>query len=127
MGCILKTNTYFKSSFWREDGYNGLSFSTGNKKNKIEFDDCKPDGKFPSLMGFILGDDAINFMKYSYEDRKQIVLKQYKYIFQNKKAIDECIGYFEKIWHNEKYSNGCYVGTCGNGLNIYLLKNVFFV
>ena len=184
MGCIIKTNAYFPKAFWRENGRNGMSFTSGdilfgnNDENPITstFDDCKPllknidnennnnnnnnnhginnsgnnnnisynsgnsgnfeeeeeedddvdemkdedkeSEEFPSLMGFILGDQARNLTdKYSKEERKELVLKQYCKMFGNdKRFINQCIGYVEKIWHNEKYSSGCYVGLCNTNL-----------
>lgn len=130
MGCIIKTNTYFKSAFWRENGQNGMSFTSGdlsfNTKNNDEnpvvatFDDCKPDinNPYPSLMGFILSDKARNVTHlYTKEHRKQLVLKQYYKLFgHDQRCFDECIGYCEKIWHNEQFSGGCYVGLCQNNI-----------
>ena len=114
MAYILKTNVFYKTAFWRTDGLNGLSFCCGEKQNNnspiiVTFDDCKPDGSVPSLMGLTL--NRSKYMNMSAEQRKQSVLEQYCRIFKNKKAITECIGYFEKIWSTEEYSLGGPVGV----------------
>ena len=104
MGYVLKINTYYKTAWWKEDGLNGLSFVVNDNINEnpvvSTLDDCKPDGSFPSIVGFIAADSAKECMAMSYEDRKQCVLKQYARVFGNNKAITECIGY-EKIWNKE--------------------------
>ena len=117
MGHILKTNAYFKTAWWRRSGLNGMSFTVGADECDdpvvVTFDDSKPDGSFPSLMGFILSDAARRYTQMDVAERKACVLRQYARIFGSDKALSECVGYFEKAWHEEEWSGGCYVGTVG--------------
>eukprot|EP01084_Bolivina_argentea_P068543 124772_1 len=111
MGYIIKTNVFYKTAFWREKGLS-RSVSCGLDEND-EFpiagtdDDVKPDGTFPAITGFITADKAIKYAtKYHKEQRKKIILKQYRRLFDDERAVNECVGYIEKIWHYEEFSGG---------------------
>ncbi len=36
----------------------------------LTFDDCKPNGSFPSIVGFVVANQATEYMQMSYEKRK---------------------------------------------------------
>eukprot|EP01084_Bolivina_argentea_P269665 458354_1 len=110
-GYVIKVNVFYKTAFWREKNLSGISINCGYNKNMNEFpicitlDDVTPDGRFASIIGLITADKAINFaLKYNESERKELILQQYYKLFGDKRAINECIGYIEKIWHNEEFS-----------------------
>ena len=119
MGYIIKTNTFWKTPFWRELGYNGLTVHYYDDDYKgfigpiaTSFDDCKPDGSCYSLMGFILSNQMTQYQELTKLERQELVLKQYYNIFnKDDRVFNEFIGYFEMEWNKEKYSQGCYVGS----------------
>ena len=53
MGCIIKTCMYFKRPYWREKGLSGSALSDSGPVI-YTYDDTKPDGTFPAIMGFVL-------------------------------------------------------------------------
>eukprot|EP01083_Nonionella_stella_P051779 137482_1 len=100
MGWTLKTYLFFKTPFWRDNGYDGSMFST-QPSDPVSgtFDASKPDGSYYAIMGFIEGDNAKQWMRETKEKRKQAILHQYARAFNHGESIDtECIGYFDKFW-----------------------------
>lgn len=112
-GYVIKCNVFYKTPFWRKDGFTGMIFNNGNKWDNdmnelivLSYDDCNLDTNIASLVGFIVGKKAIfESTKLSVKDkmqRKNKILKQYAKMFNNdKRFISECIGYVERHWTNE--------------------------
>jgi len=72
------------------------------------YDDTKPDGSHPAIMGFILADHMRNVGHLAEEERKKLVCEQYASFFQSPEALEPS-AYVEKNWSAEEFSRGCYV------------------
>lgn len=56
MGSIIKTMTFYDKPFWRSKGYSGQLLVDDDAGLRVwSFDDTKPDGRAPCLLGFISG------------------------------------------------------------------------
>jgi len=68
MGSIIKTITFYKRPFWREKGLAGY-FNSDKGPVEEGYDDTKPDGSHPAIMGFILADRAREVTSLSKSER----------------------------------------------------------
>jgi len=109
MGSVIKIMIYYKKNFWREKGMCGTSFVMGSDEHPVvyTFDDTKPDGSVPALVGFIAGDKARRLSKLTPEERKIMIAKSLSKVFGCPEAL-EPIHYEEHNWMAEQYSGGCY-------------------
>ncbi|XP_035692450.1 amine oxidase [flavin-containing] B-like [Branchiostoma floridae] len=114
MGSIIKTITYYKTAFWKEKGFCGSAMSDKGPINAC-FDDTKPDGTHPAIMGFILSTHARELCEMSTEQRKQAVSEHYAEVFQCPEFLHP-VNYVEQNWMAETFSGGCYVATLGPGV-----------
>ncbi|XP_028401719.1 amine oxidase [flavin-containing] B-like [Dendronephthya gigantea] len=115
MGSVIKTITYYEDAWWRDQGFSGVLIANSDSGPVyVTLDDSKPDGSYPALMGFIVGEQARFWCKKSGEERKQAVCEQYAKAFNTNKAKTPRY-YIDKNWPAEKYSGGCYVSVlpCG--------------
>ena len=84
---------YFKTQWWKELGFSGSILDTRGGPVIVSYDDTKPEGKFPAIMGFVLADDAWKWSDKSEEDRKNAILAQYGDFFGHiELARSECCG-----------------------------------
>ncbi|XP_067042168.1 amine oxidase [flavin-containing] B-like [Acropora muricata] len=113
MGSVIKTVTYYKTAFWREKGLNGVLISDSSPAY-VTVDDTKPDGSYPAIMSFIIGDQALYWCTKTQEERKQATCEQYAKAFDSEEALHPT-HYIDRNWPAEKYSGGCYVSVmpCG--------------
>ncbi|KAI8478959.1 hypothetical protein Bbelb_433180 [Branchiostoma belcheri] len=68
MGSIIKTNTYYRTAFWKEKGFSGEALSDIGPVSYC-VDDTKPDGSHPAITGFILAGHARDVCEMSPEER----------------------------------------------------------
>jgi monoamine oxidase len=62
MGSIIKTMTFYEQPFWRSNGYSGQLLVDDDAGLRVwSFDDTKPDGQAPCLLGFISGNHVSVF------------------------------------------------------------------
>ena len=114
MGSIIKTTTYYKQAFWKEQDFKG-EMATDKGIVAYCIDDTKPDGTFPAIMGFILADEARAWYDVTAEERKRRVARHYAEKF----SIPELaapVHYEEQNWMSEEYSGGCYTSTYPPGV-----------
>eukprot|EP01138_Halocafeteria_seosinensis_P004211 gb/GECG01004306.1/.p1 GENE.gb/GECG01004306.1/~~gb/GECG01004306.1/.p1 ORF type:complete len:602 (+),score=58.41 gb/GECG01004306.1/:1-1806(+) len=117
MGKIIKTYTYFDRQWWKERGYSGILVDCKEGPVGLSFDDTKPNGKFPALMGFILCDEALTWSEATEEERKRAILNQYGKCFGDIEAAQQhFLGYLEKNWNVDEFSGGCYTGVASPGV-----------
>lgn len=113
MGSIIKTVTYYDRAYWREAGYSGSALGDATVGPVIyTYDDTKPDGSKPAIMGFVLAARSRTWMHRSAAERRAAVASQYARAF----GIAEMArpsGYAEKNWCAEEFSGGCYVSVMG--------------
>ncbi|XP_019617023.1 PREDICTED: amine oxidase [flavin-containing] B-like [Branchiostoma belcheri] len=124
MGSVVKTFMYYERAFWRENDYCGFAdiddpaYPVANT-----VDDTKPDGTYPSIMGFILGDKSREFSHLTQEERKEIICQSYANVFKSEKALHP-VHYVEMNWNKEEWTGGGYTSflppgvltTCGREL-----------
>jgi monoamine oxidase len=112
MGCICKTFMYYEQSFWTEKGLNGTLLSDDGIVS-VSYCDTKEDGSLPSIMGFVLSHESLRAMTLG--ERKQAICEHYARCFESSAALHPS-GYKEKMWAEEPWVGGCYVGTVGPGV-----------
>ena len=97
MESSVKFAVEYASTFWREKGLSGAIFSQSSLIPEMYDHTNYEKNKF-ALKGFLNG----TIVQYSKEDREKIVIENLRKFF-GKDA--EChIGYFDKIWKNEKFT-----------------------
>ncbi|XP_015780381.1 PREDICTED: amine oxidase [flavin-containing] A-like [Acropora digitifera] len=114
MGSIIKTITFYERPFWREKGLAGY-FNSDKGPVEEGYDDTKPDGSHPAIMGFILADRAREVTSLSKSERQKLVCQQYAKVFDSKEALEPVL-YLEKNWMADEFAGGCYVGTFPPGV-----------
>jgi len=114
MGTIIKTNMFFEKPFWREKQLNGQIISTHHGPVIYSMDDTKPDGSFPSIMGFCLSTHAREWANSTREERRAAITEQYVKAFGPEAS--NSVAYVEKDWNKEEFSGGCYVATTDFGV-----------
>eukprot|EP00058_Branchiostoma_floridae_P007977 XP_002593465.1 hypothetical protein BRAFLDRAFT_70755 [Branchiostoma floridae] len=126
MGSVVKTFMYYESAFWRENDYCGFAdiddpaYPVANT-----VDDTKPDGTYPSIMGFILADKSREFSHLTQEERKEMICQSYAKVFKSDKALHP-VHYVEMNWNKEEWTGGGYTSfvppgvltTCGRELRV---------
>jgi len=114
MGSIIKTVTFYERPFWREKGLAGY-FNSDEGPVEEGYDDTKPDGSHPAIMGFILADRARQLTTLTKQERQKLVCEQYAKIFDTNEALEPIL-YLEKNWMADEFAGGCYVGTFPPGV-----------
>eukprot|EP01006_Ploeotia_vitrea_P035874 TRINITY_DN65946_c0_g1_i2.p1 TRINITY_DN65946_c0_g1~~TRINITY_DN65946_c0_g1_i2.p1 ORF type:complete len:505 (+),score=54.06 TRINITY_DN65946_c0_g1_i2:28-1542(+) len=109
MGSIIKTFCFYDEPYWRKANRNGMIVADDGIC-KVCFDDTKPDGSMPMLMGFIDGPMARKWVTKTKEERMQALAENYAFMFQDER-LKNPVNYKEKIWMEEPYIGGCYVGV----------------
>ncbi|XP_022092083.1 amine oxidase [flavin-containing] B-like [Acanthaster planci] len=114
MGSVIKTFMFYKRNFWRALDFNG---SVVGSEGPIvgTFEDIKPDGSHPALMGFINGIKARTLCLLTKEERKKAICEYYAKAFGTDEALHP-INYMEHNWMEEEFSGGCYVATTPPGV-----------
>lgn len=108
-GHIIKTFTYYSTPWWREKKCNGISVADEGII-LVTFDDTKPDGARPCIMGFVVCEQAAAWCDATPQDRCDAITKHYAKIFGDPRALQP-IRYKDKCWASEEYVGGCYVGV----------------
>lgn len=111
MGHIIKTFTFYEKPFWRDLNLNG-SIVCDEGIGLVCIDDTKPDGSMPCIMGFVLSEDAAIWGQNGKtpQDRRDALCKHYAKAFGSDLALRPT-NYKEKIWADEPFVGGCYVGV----------------
>ncbi len=108
MGLVIKSYAVYSSPFWREDGLSGQVVTDETYPFQTVFDNTEPNGQKGKLLAFIIADRARNMLKYTENERKNIVLEHLASIFGSKALTP--LAYYEKCWADEIWSSGCYAG-----------------
>ncbi|XP_015929427.2 amine oxidase [flavin-containing] B isoform X1 [Parasteatoda tepidariorum] len=117
MGTVMKAILYYSQTFWRNKGLCGSFWIEGGKEHPIcfTFDDSKPDGSHPAIIGFISADKLRGtFLDLSLEERKIILARSLAEATDCEEFLNP-IHYEEKNWMEEQYSGGCYLALCPPG------------
>ena len=133
MGSVIKCVVYYKEAFWRRDNLTGsMLINLPYEQGPISYtlDDTKPDGTYPAIVGFIIGDRAKLMLEKSRQERLRIICDSYAKALGSEKALKvhthtyiqiytypymlthhiylQPIHYEEKNWMSEQYSGGCF-------------------
>jgi hypothetical protein len=114
MGTIIKTITYYATPWWRTTGYSGSVLDPGGPV-VYSYDDTKPDGSAPAIMGFVSASHARRLGAMSVEQRAGLVSAQYARVLQNDEGLN-VVKYVELDWTAEEFSGGCYMGVMTPGV-----------
>lgn len=109
IGTVMKVILYYSRTFWKEKGYCGSFMIEGGDEHPmfLTFDDTKPDGSHPAIIGFILADKCRRLHLLNVDDRRNLLAKSLAEVTGCKEALTP-IHYEEKNWMEEQYSGGCY-------------------
>eukprot|EP00743_Colponemidia_sp_Colp-15_P003110 GILK01003361.1.p1 GENE.GILK01003361.1~~GILK01003361.1.p1 ORF type:complete len:549 (+),score=84.48 GILK01003361.1:93-1649(+) len=113
MGSVNKVIVYYKTAFWKKKGLSGVSMSDVGPISWT-YDDTKPDGSLPAIIGFLVGKHARALSALSVEERKAAICKHYAKLFGTDEALD-AVNFIEKDWQAEEFSGGCFVGIMPPG------------
>ena len=106
MGHVIKTVAFYKTPFWRERKLSGEGVSNSNTV-RLTFDASFPEHGLYGLVGFFLGDSALEWANATEQQRKTLVTNYYTTIFGDVAA--EPVDYIENNWVNEEYIRGAYM------------------
>ncbi|XP_024435777.1 amine oxidase [flavin-containing] B [Desmodus rotundus] len=108
LGSVIKCIVYYKEPFWRKKDYCGTMIIEGEEAPvAYTLDDTKPDGNYPSIIGFILAHKARKLAHLSKEERLNILCELYAKVLGSQEALQP-VHYEEKNWCEDQYSGGCY-------------------
>jgi monoamine oxidase len=114
MGAIWKMHCVYDRPFWRDAGLNG-QVSSDNFITKVTFDNTPPEAGAPGvLMGFVDGQDAIDAVVMSPQERKRKVLEAMTAYFGPQAANP--VAYTEFNWQAENFSGGGPTGYAPPGV-----------
>ncbi|KAF7494167.1 Amine oxidase [flavin-containing] B [Sarcoptes scabiei] len=118
MGSAIKCIVYYTEAFWRNDSMlNGqMLINCSNTDGPITYtvDDTKPDGSYPAIVGFMIGDRARKMLQKSKEERMRYVCQSFAFALNSEKALKP-IHYEEKNWMSEQYTGGCFTAIGAPG------------
>uniref|UniRef100_UPI00358FFB94 amine oxidase [flavin-containing]-like n=1 Tax=Myxine glutinosa TaxID=7769 RepID=UPI00358FFB94 len=116
MGSVIKAIMYYRSTFWREKDFCGISCIEDEESPiALTIDDTKPDGTYPAIIGFITAHKARKHCNVSKEERKRRICEIYSKVFDSEEALCP-VHYEEKNWMEEQYSGGCYTACLAPGI-----------
>ena len=90
MGSVIKCVVYYREAFWRRDSLTGsMLINIRYEDGPISYtlDDTKPDGTYPAIVGFIIGERAKLMLAKSKEERLRIICKSYAKALGSDKAL----------------------------------------
>ena len=110
-GAVIKCFAFYDRPFWREMGLNGELIS--DDLLTIVCDGSSADGKHPALVGFIIGDEAVDWSDKPLEERREAVLQAMTYGFGEQAR--EPVDYLEYDWVADPWIGGGYHGYAPPG------------
>ena len=105
MGHVIKALVFYEKPWWRERGLSGEGVSDG--AIRLTFDASYPEKDIWALVGFYLGDSALEWSDRTEEERKEGIVAHFVSVFGSDAA--KPIGYLENNWCAERYSRGAYM------------------
>ena len=90
MGSVIKCVVYYKEAFWRKDSLTGsMIINLPGELGPISYtlDDTKPDGTYPAIVGFIIGDRVRIMLKKTKEERLRLICDSYAKALGSDKAL----------------------------------------
>ncbi|XP_006825223.1 amine oxidase [flavin-containing]-like [Saccoglossus kowalevskii] len=115
MGSAMKCIAYYKTPFWTKKNLTGSIIAVDQKCPFVHvINDTKPDGSFPAVVTFVVGNKAREFIVKTTEERKRLVCEYLAIAYDNEEALHP-VHYLEKSWMTEPYSGGCYTAIIPPG------------
>jgi monoamine oxidase len=114
MGQVIKCMAVYEAPFWRSDGLSGMATSNVGPVN-LTFDNTPAAGSPGVLLGFIEGSAARSYAASSKQERAEAVIGSFERYFGSRARTD-VIGYVDKVWADDPWSRGCYVGYMPPGV-----------
>lgn len=90
MGSVIKCVVYYQEAFWRRDGLTGsMLINLAEEEGPISYtlDDSKPDGSYPAIVGFIIGDRYKAMLEKSKEERLLAICKSFAKALGSQEAL----------------------------------------
>lgn len=106
-GTLTKVTVVYQRPFWRAKGLTGSAVATGFPLS-VTFDDSPPGGRPGVVFGFVGGDNARRYARFSGSDRRAAVLGQLASFFGSEARRPR--EFFETNWSRQRWSRGCPVG-----------------
>ena len=112
MGTVAKAYAVYDKPFWRDAGLNGIT-ATDSGYTTVTFDNSPKDGSKGIMMGFVLANQAREFMTLPPEARKESILKSFATFYGEKARTP--LFYLDHCWAEEEFTRGCYAGVMPTG------------
>ena len=106
MGSILKTFMHYDKRWWYENGFNGIATVTGGDSYVGQTFDVSQQTSNPCLMGFVLGDKAREWQTLTPDEKKNVLQKEYTFLFSDGKQMPNCIKFEDYDWLGVSYIGG---------------------
>lgn len=98
--------------------FNGTCVSDSTRTVMVTIDDTQEDGSAPCIMGFVLAEKAaqtcaafdLTGKAKEQAHRRKAITEDYAKLFNDKRMLQPS-GYKEKVWADEPWVGGCYVGV----------------
>lgn len=113
MGVVIKALAFYDEPWWRDEGLAGEGASTRGPVSMF-FDNTTRDGEQAALVGFIEGPEAIKLGRVAQSERRSVLIDSLTRVLGARAAL--LSGYTDKVWADEEWSRGCYVGISGPGV-----------
>lgn len=94
-GSCIKAIVFYRHAWWKKRNQNGQIWDV---RGPIVY--CLDDSPYPSIMGFILAEDAQKWTLKTAKERREAILQQYARLFETEEAL-EAVDYVEQDWNNE--------------------------
>jgi monoamine oxidase len=107
MAAVIKVHCIYDRPFWREEGLSGLAIGTPGALSAV-LDNSLEDGKFGVLVGFVHGEQALEWSAKGAEERRAELLACFTRFFGPQASQPN--EYLEQSWGEEAYIRGGYAG-----------------
>ena len=104
-GATIKISCTYPSPFWRKHGASGRLF-TNDGPLSVTLDNSPFDSEAGVLVGFVEGDQARTFCRWTPQQRRQSALETLARYFGPEAARP--LDYVETDWAAEEWTRGCY-------------------
>lgn len=114
-GSVFKCILFYKTAFWRDLNLNGCLVLIGSDERvpmPFTFDDTKPDGTLPAILGFVPADKALILASItsSKEERCRLIADSFAAAFNCEEARN-VHHYEERNWGEDQFCGGGYMAT----------------
>lgn len=113
MGSVVKCMAIYEKPFWRSQHLTGQAVDTAGLIFAT-FDNSPPDARVGIMVGFAVGQQAIEMLAMSVEQRRKAFLESLTRMFGAEAA--QPVSYVEHAWAQEVWSRGGFVGIFPPGV-----------